>query len=405
MIGSESVLSLCVARLSSESAIEQDDSLEDLYAKARAGNPFPLIAHQWPELLVTDPAEQKFFQGDPANQDDPVLRLDDWQRDYILRPFFDEAVFEIVVKGNTKPGKGAAVSIAINLWFEVFDPAKIILTSATHQHAKSVIFAEVIKWRHQMKAAKPCRVLLKSIADTDQHYVEISNPLSGEGFSGQHGPSTLFVFDESTAIPKRFYEDAGKQARKIVAIGNPRALSGWFWEMFRPCKDRNVTQIVPAPMGLRQCVTVGGQDCMNVRNKRLELPLGPPGGITIRGRHFDANERIPPAYYQDVKPLIPNQVDYARFLAISSHADPRHVAVFALGHFPDEDPERQVILASWLGRHIEAYRDRWQEIVVIAFGLDVARSLDGDKSVLTYGGETGILGQECERYNDSINTG
>lgn len=399
ILATKSLWEECIEAACLETAITQGSEAERYARMCREGDPFPLIGFQWPSLLVTDPQEQKFFKGTPGDPLDPCLRLDDWQREEVLRAIFDESVYEVAIKGNTKPGKGASTSIAINVWFEVYNPCRIILTSASFAHAKSVIFAEVVKWRAIMKSPTRARVLAKGIFDTREHYIEVSNPKTGEGFSGQHGPSTLFVFDEATSLPGRFHEDAQKQARKIVAIGNPRTLSGWFYNLFRDLKEPNRTQRMRIAMGYRQAVTIGGEKCMNVRHRRLERPVAPSGGIEIAGKFFDAGERIPPALYAKVKTLIPNQVDYARFLAIKQHPDPRHVAVFAHGHFPSEDAEKQVILSSWIPRHVQAWNP--DLIEVEAFGLDVARSLGGDQTILTSGGRSGIKQQIGVNY-DSV---
>ncbi len=376
-------------------------ALEHCKRLARAGNPFPLIAFQWPGMLITDPEEAKFFDGEIGNIDNPCLRLDDWQRNDVIGPFFDDTIAEVAIKGNTKAGKGASVSMSINLWFDIYTDAKIILSSQRYQHAIDVIFGEVVKWRGRMRMPGDGRTLAQGIADTSEHYVTIANPRSGEGFSGQHGERVLFVMDEATSMPDSTYDDACKQAKKIVALANPRVLFGWFRRMYDPCNDRNVTQTVGGPMGLRRCVTVDGALCCNVRNKRLDSPVAPIGGITINDREFKHNERIPPEYFDLVKPLIPQQVDYRRYMAICSHRDPKHVAVFAHGHFPEEDEEKQVILGSWLPRHQAAWRER---LPVACFGLDVSASLDGDETILTAGGKEGIAGIEAFQHPDTMQT-
>jgi hypothetical protein len=372
---------------------------ERLRQLCREGNPFPLTAHQWPELIVTDPDEAPYFEGEIGNPLNPCLRLDDWQRQ-IIASFFDDLVSEIFIKGNTKAGKGTSTSIAVNLWFDVWRDTKIVLTSQRYEHAVDVIFGEISMWRARMSHPTPARLTSTGLSDTKQHYVTVANPKSGEGFSGQHGPRTLFVFDEATSVPDGFYNDAHKQARKIVALANPRTLFGWFRSGYKPCKDVNRTQLVNGEFGKRLCVTVDGANCMNVRHRRLESPKGPYGGIEIDGVTYAHNDPIPAEAWAKVRPLIPNQCDYGRFIGICQHADPRHVAVFAHGHFPTEDPEKQVILESWLEFH-EAAWDRDKLPAAEAFGLDVARSLDGDSTCLTVGGKNGVTGIHKWKYNDT----
>lgn len=372
----------------------------DVIDQARKGNPFPFVADRWPSLSITDPSEGRYFQGSVGDPLNPCLRLDDWQRDF-LRCFFDDQYFSIVVKGNTKAGKGAVTAIAINVWFDVWERCKVVVTSSSADHAKANLFAEVVKWRRSMRPGStgPGRILTETILDNDQHYVRVSNPLTGEGFSGQHGPRTLFAIDECSAIAASRVEDAEKQARKIAALGNPRSATGWLWSAFRGANPVDVTQDVPTPLGLRRCVTVDGAECMNVKNKRLEKPQSPPGGIEVAGVYYPALARIPDDVFDQVRTLIPDQCDYGRFMGIKQHPDSRHVAVFAHGHFPTEDPQKQVILPSWLGRHQLAWHHK---IPVTCFGFDAARSLDGDESVLSAGSSVGCAWLEAWKVADAI---
>lgn len=374
--------------------------IEPLREKCRQGNPFPLIAAQW-LFLVIPPGhpDARYFEGTPGDAENPCLRLDNWQRQ-IIAAYFNDSISEIFVKGNTKAGKGTSTSIAANLWYDVYPEAKIILTSQRFDHAIDVIFGEISKWRQKMKVPSPGRLTATGLSGSKQRYITVANPQSGEGFSGQHGPRTLFIFDEATSIPDGFYNDAQKQARKIAALANPRVLSGWFRASY-PSKDPDTTQYVNGPFGLRLCVTVDGAQNLNVRERRLEKPLGPPGGILIGGREFRHNEPIPHEYFDQVRTLIPEQCDYGRFMGICQHPDPRHIAVFARGKFPEEDPEKQVILGSWLGRHEAAY-DAANPPKVEAFGLDVARSMDGDATCLTAGGRTGLRAKHLWKFNDTM---
>jgi len=87
------------------------------------------------------------------------------------------------------------------------------------------------------------------------------------------------------------------------------------------------------------------------------------------------------------KPLIPNQIDLSQFRSNLTQFLPE---CFAHGKFPMEDPEKQIILMSWLERHEQAWRDVGGMVPVTCFGLDVARSLQGDRTVLAAGGDKGM---------------
>ncbi len=397
-----------------------DITLEALRELCRKGNPFPLIGYQWPELIVTDPAEQELFRDIPAggldfitpgmrgnllNEKNPVLRLDWWQR-VILAGVFDVTTGEVFIKGCTGAGKGASIGIANCLWYDVNEECRCTLTSRDYDHAAKGIFGEVKMWFVKMRFPAPANVLGESIGMHERRYIDIKNPAqtsgsAGEAFSGQHGKATLYTMDEATAIVDTIFENAEKNARKIIALANPRVLAGRFRDAFRPLGiNENRIAVCNGILGNRLCVTVSGMDCANVRHGRLKKPVSPSGGVEIDGRKFSAGDHIGDDYMAKVRPLIDNQIDLIQYRAILSKSDPRLVDVFAHGKFPKEDPEKQVILRSWLQFHIDTHAAMPAPPPAEAFALDVARSVDGDKSCLAAGGAAGVNSLAYWQYSD-----
>jgi hypothetical protein len=366
----------------------EGERVDECRAMCRGGNPFPLIAAQWPEFVITDPDEAVFFQGSIGDPVDPCLRLDYWQRD-ILASFFDPTIKEVFVKGCVGAGKGTASSLIFNLAFDVWTDCRIILTSTTYEHARDTIFAEVTKWRERMAHAGPGKTLTEGIYDTPQHRIMVSNPLTGEAFSGKHGEMVIYGFDEASGTRQLLYNNALNQFHKIVALSNPRTQHGWFRAGFKPCRDPDETQTVQGQYGKRRCVTVSGANCANIRHHRCESPMAPRGGLEVAGRHFVEGEPIPPEFYPYIKPLIPNQSDLARYRGLLADPDPREVDVKAHGKFPAEDITKQVILNSWLPYHEAAWH---KHLKVHCFGADIAAFHDAN--VLVAGGEKGVCGIE-----------
>ncbi len=369
-------------------------ALRNAIRRARNGESWDYVKWQWPELMARDEDERTLLGRD--------LRIDGFQSDIIESAFRPE-ITELFIKGCTKPGKGFAVALVANVWFDIFPESRVIISSDRIEHAQRVIFAEIASLRQRMRRPGSGTIQVRGISDGPKHYMMIANPQTGEGFSGQHGPSTLFLFDEASAVPDEFYDNAKKQARMIIALSNPRTLGGWFRRAF-PIQTPDATQTVATSFGRRRCVTVGGEDCLNVRHKRLEKPIAPHGGIEIRGRTFAAGDPIPSELHDDIRPIIPNQLDYARYRDILAHPNPRHVEVFGQGRFPMEDLELQVILDSWLDRHIDAWSIMREEIPVDAFGLDVAASQNGDETVLAAGGSSGLRRLHVRQMADTMQT-
>lgn len=394
-----------------------DEILESLREKCRQGNPFPLVAYQWPQLVLTDEQEVAIFQkhmrpdrferltersqevlADPTN---PPLRLDWWQK-IVLAGYFDPAIREVNIKGCTGAGKGLSTSLGFCLWYDVYDECRIYLTGRDHDHAIKTIFLEVKRWFMRMKHPAHARVLGESIGNGEKRYIKVLNPSptaadAGEAFSGQHGSWTIYGMDEATSHPDVYFENASKNALKIVRLANPRHRLGSFYRAFEKMGVDRIDEIGTCfgVMAMRLNITVGATDCMNVAEGRLKNPVAPAGGITVNGRSYEEGKVIKDADYQFCKPLIPEQIDVAQFhTALSQPLSD----CFAHGRFPKEDPEKQIILQSWLPRHFAAWNDG---IPVTCFGLDVARSLEGDRTVLAAGSDVGCRALHEMRIPDA----
>jgi len=366
--------------------------------QARRGDVLPFVSFQWPGVL-----------------------LDDFQRD-ALQALFDPTMKRVFLKGNTGCGKSCIAGLGVCIWFAIWPDAKVVLTSSTFDHATGVLFAEVAQWFKAMAVPPEDKLWAAGIGDpADERYIEVINPGNDEAFSGRHGEHVLFVFDEATGIADSRWKLSKTQYTKFLAQANPRTTSGAFRLAFpSDTPDECCTRLTPE--GKTRFITISGADCMNVRLRRLDTPLAPPGGVEAGGRRFEHGEAIPESIYREhFTPIIPGQICYDQFLSLCATADPRWVNVFAHGRFPEENPDTQLVFSSWLRRAYDGWR-RWEElrrrteqkpplrrllqraVPVTAFGLDVAASAHGDQSVLTAGSNRGILRQHCTRYASTMDT-
>lgn len=276
---------------------------------------------------------------------------------------------ELCIKGCTGAGKGAAVAIGANLWFEISPESKIIVTSVRHAHAVDILFGEIIRWRKKMTGTPAGRMHRTQIFDTESHFMVVANPETGEGFSGYHGPAVLMLFDEASMVNEEFWDLAMTQATLRVALSNPRTLGGWFRRLF-PSIEPDECQTIDLPgESRRRLVTVDAKDCLNVRTNTH---------------------------------AIPGQITSEQYATIMAHPSAWYRRVFGDGQFPLEDPESQLILPSWLDRHIKAFDHA--DIVVEAFGFDIAASEHGDATVLAAGGSRGCLDLHIRRRVDVMAT-
>jgi hypothetical protein len=397
--------------------------LEHAVRQARKGKPWPLVELLWGKLFWADdvlanPAEYRSYQG-------KKLLLDNFQVD-LIESVLDPTIREVYVKGNAGCGKGGSSALAICLYFYIWPDAKVVLTRDGFNSAVKLFFSEVSKWWRRM-AYQPASIEVQTGGMVDlnnrEHAITVVSPKADEGFSGAHSPHVLIVFDEATSpnLVSR-YKLADTQARKFVALANPRTVSGPFYAAFAvvDIEQRDQCQTVRGPLGLRRLITVDGADTLNVRAKCLAQPVAPRGGITLQGKHYQAGDVLPQELLAEVAPLIPGQTCFDEFLGICANPDEDFVAVMGRGRFPREDRELQIVLPSWV-RACQEIHNRWQQLrqratergsphlvqrleswlPVEAFGLDVGGSLRGDPSVLTAGGKRGIRQQLAERYGKS----
>jgi hypothetical protein len=384
---------------------------------ARAGDPQKYVEFQWPGV---------------------ILDVHQWD---ILFCISSKEIASCWSKGATATGKSTAAAMAAVMFFDIWPDAKIRVTSSSMEHAKQVMFDEICRWAKRATYRPKGEILQESIRDSEIHKIHLVNPADEESFAGFHGEHTLFIFDEGTAIDDGRYKIAFTQAKKMIVLGNPRTLAGAFRDAFGNI-DPDTTQTIKSQQGLRRLITVDGANCMNVRKKCLEKPVGPLGGIDIGSRHYDQGDTIPDEDYDKVKPIIPGQLCYDKFISMCADPDPFRVRVFARAMFPEEDPETQLFLPSWFSRHIAYWEacfrkfpstkqvvDRFDMereavrcpecgapnllkctcmldklIPVVAFGLDVSSSITGDETILAAGGKYGcraLLGKHYAKTSDT----
>ena len=297
----------------------------------------------------------------------PGTVIDNWQCQIIRHILSGQHtdLNEVGIKGCTKAGKGFSVALASCLWFQAAEECKIVVTSQRHKHAHDVMFGEILRCRKTMHDSCAGDNGDTRIKAHEQKYVITASPESGEGFSGQHGPATLFIFDEATAVPESYWDLGATQAACMVALANPRTMSGWFRRLF-PVHATDKTQVLKVPGGRRFLSTVGGMDCINVKTG---------------------------------KKIIANQIDRARYEAIKAHPNPRWGRVFGDGKFPEDDEDVLVVSPAWIERHQNAWRT---DVEVRVFGLDVAASESGDRTELACGGSGGCREVHERREVDTM---
>lgn len=370
---------------------------EKAFREAKKGNIFPLLRYEFRDLIIRDKKELAAFKKHCRRTDNLDLRLDDFQVD-IIRSAFDKRHSQVFVSGGTKLGKGFTVGgLVVNLWFTLYSDSKIVLIGPDVEHVKRNLFAETLTWRRRMSSfvdgSEKVDCLTEKLGDpaSEQHFVIIANPKTGEGLSGIHSRNPLFCFDESSGQADSRYTDSLSQCASglLVAIGNPRQPSGWFWKAFRNFESGCDTASSEA--GPRRLVSVGLVDCINVRANRVTGIVSPPGGMVINGKKIPDGHVIPEEMRDETQLLIPGQGCLFVAETLKRTVTPEEVEWRVFGRFPKD----MSVFALFQTSYRKAATERWQKvkdrIQPLALGIDVAASEDGDYCALAWGDHLGCL--------------
>lgn len=341
----------------------------------------------------------------------------------LIRHGMSPKIRKVWCKGNTGCGKNHAAAKWAVMYYTCWPDSKVIVTRDTYDQAKLKMWGEIDLWLGRSRIKPRGRVRNDGISDGSQHFIVVANPATDEGFSGAHteGGHVALLGDEATALRPGIFRMADTQTQKQVFIFNPRTISGPCRAAFPKGERADITQTIRGKFGFERLITVGGEDLANVRNKRLEMPIVPEGGMRIRGKDYSAGTELTESEFEGVKRLVPGQTCYDKWVGIMSSSDPNYVRTFGLGKFPVEDSERQVVTLSWLDRAADRL-ERWERLKrradgeqrdgechwkrpkrqhramqrmlrkllpIECVGVDVAGSDQGDESAAAFGGKYG----------------
>jgi len=375
-----------LSKISPEDAkLHRDASYLHAKNEARKGNWRPYWEFQWPDV-----------------------RLDEFQ-EFGIEGIVSPGVRDVFMKGCTGCGKTASVGMGIVCYYDIWDDARIRLSSSTSDHAARVLFGEVRRWWQRATYSPPGNLQMASIWHSESHRLDIINPEKGESAAGDHGEHVLFSFDEASSISDEMFTISDTQCKKLICMMNPRSMSGRARDSF-PRDDPDKTQEIIGTFGRRRCITIPATACTNVKEKLLATPIAPVGGIQIDGKTYKHGDLIPDEDFAKVKVKIPGQIDYGKYMGLLNEMDEWSIGVFVHAKFPKVDAELAVVNPEWLGPHrdewinyvngyveIDGVREEREIGLPLAFGLDAGGSTTGDPSVLTPINEKGVVGEQLEK--------
>lgn len=207
-------------------------------------------------LIDTGGKPLEVIVGQKLNEwkDDPVLfveetmgvELDTWQKIFLNAVRKHDRV---ACRSGHGVGKSATISWVI-IWF-LFTryPAKIIVTAPKADQLQDVIWSEVAIWRRKLPGMLRDNLMIQSdniyIAGLQKENFAVARTArkeTPEGLQGQHSPNQLSICEEASGIPEGSFDviegTMTTAGSKLVLIGNPTRLKGYFFNAFHKDKKR-----------------------------------------------------------------------------------------------------------------------------------------------------------------------
>ena len=201
------------------------------------------------------------------HRDDPAALVDRLWSDLKLQPYQKEILESVrdnkhtFVHSGHKMGKSLVAALATMWFFLTRSPATVLLISAKEQQLEQVMWAEILTLLQKSKERLPIavnRLRLRMRNDEGDGFLPrhevlgcaANEPESLQGHNlptGSDGrPTVLVVCEEASAIPDRFIEALLPQSHRLLAIGNPLRVEGWF---YNGCKKGSEAYPLPLPRG------------------------------------------------------------------------------------------------------------------------------------------------------------
>jgi hypothetical protein len=135
--------------------------------------------------------------------------------------------YKVLVPSGHDVGKTFALAVAVNWWFDSFDPGVVISTAPTERDTKQLLWTEVRLQRQRAGLSMPfIGPSAPEMRTGPEHWAVGYTARKGESFQGRHRPRMFFAFDEANAIEPIFWESTRSMfdpalGHSWMAIYNP----------------------------------------------------------------------------------------------------------------------------------------------------------------------------------------
>lgn len=313
-------------------------------------------------------------RADPAWFAEAILRAPLWpMQAEILRALIGEPRARVAVKACHASGKTYMAARAVLAFFYLYPQCRILTTAPTWTGVRKLLWSEVATAFHALPANMGGELLETELRAGRDWWAMGLSTNQGVRFQGHHAEHMLIVLDEAPGVHPEIWEAvegirAGGDVR-VLAIGNPTAVGGAFYEAFTTARATWHT------------FTISAFDTPNLAGLTPETLLTlSEAELDVTPRPYLTTRRWVREKHRDWGPDSP--LWHAR----------------VLGEFPKSD-DSAVIPLAW----VEAANTRWQEWrdseqeppAFTCVGVDIGGG--GDKTVLAL--RHGPLVPELHRLN------
>ena len=179
--------------------------------------------------------DREDWQEDPVGFVTQVLGAKPWAKQIEIL----EAVRKhprVAVRSCNGSGKTYIAAHAVLWWLKCFPDSLVITTAPTEHQVRDVLWREIRRVYHGQEGYIGGKLLRTSLELDDKHYALGLSTDTPERFQGFHEGNILFVVDEASGVREGIFEaiegSMTSDHARMLLLGNPTALSGYFYEAF-----------------------------------------------------------------------------------------------------------------------------------------------------------------------------
>src|SRR5271170_4543998 len=190
----------------------------------------------------------------------------------------------VAVASANSCGKTYLAARLVVWWLAMYRPSIVVTTAPTDRQVTEVLWREVRAFAAKAKGLGGRLLLTNKWEFAEDHFAigfstKDNDP---DKFQGFHSPHTLVIADEAAGISEMIFEGITAilkgEHNRLLAIGNPTSLEGWFYEAFKSegWWTDHVSALDTPNLKLNRIVVPGLVTAADVEQGRIDYGEGSP---------------------------------------------------------------------------------------------------------------------------------